>query len=170
MGRRDAPLSSEQRPGHPTPSSPSLGTISFALHFLLRLLPLPPTRPRPHPLPSPPPFTTATATTTVATATAAASATPAVTPLPPSTCHPLLPTAVLCLHLPLLVFLPSFFGLPNYPSRVPASPHTLNLLRSNAYKRVHLAFSSFSSLSLALFAAITNRSQSRKILIFFFFF
>jgi len=28
MGRRDAPLSSEQRPGHPTPSSPSLGTMS----------------------------------------------------------------------------------------------------------------------------------------------
>ncbi|KYM78385.1 hypothetical protein ALC53_11040 [Atta colombica] len=28
MGRRDAPLSSEQRPGHPTPSSTSLGTMS----------------------------------------------------------------------------------------------------------------------------------------------
>lgn len=168
MGRRDAPLSSEQRPGHPTPSSPSLGTmsvlvwcwckptqpnppdsLSFActsasqptallLHHLLLLrsplppsppsLPLPPTarpRPRPHPLPSPPPFTTATATAAAAT-TAAAAATAAVTPLPPSACHPTA-TAVLYLHLLLLVFLPSFFGLPNYypPSPPPHSQPSL---------------------------------------------
>lgn len=163
MGRRDAPLSSEQRPGHPTPSSPSLGTmsvlvwcwckptqpnppdsLSFActsasqpstllLCLLLLRSPLPPLppplpppptarpRPRPHPLPSPSPFTTATATTTAAATAAAAAATAAVTPLPPSAYHPLLPTAVLYLHLLLLVFLPSFFSLPNYyPSPITA--------------------------------------------------
>lgn len=48
----------------------------------------------------------------------------------------------------------------------PPSPHlrTLSLLSSNAYKRVHLAFSSSSSMSSALSAAIPNSSQSREIL------
>lgn len=40
---------------------------------------------------------------TTTSAVAAAAAVAAVTPLPPSVCHPLLPTAVLCFHLLLLV-------------------------------------------------------------------
>lgn len=43
MGRRDAPLSSEQRPGHPTPSSPSLGAMSV----LVVLVQTNPTQPNP---------------------------------------------------------------------------------------------------------------------------
>lgn len=52
------------------------------------------------------------------------------------------------------------------PKLLPPPPHlrTLSLLSSNAYKRVHLAFSSSSSMSSALSAAIPNSSQSRETL------
>ena len=50
MGRRDAPLSSEQRPGHPTPSSPSLGAMSV----LVVLVQTNPTQRTLSPSPAPP--------------------------------------------------------------------------------------------------------------------
>lgn len=45
MGRRDAPLSSEQRPGHPTPSHPLLlGAMSVVLVVLVVLVQTNPTQ------------------------------------------------------------------------------------------------------------------------------
>lgn len=52
------------------------------------------------------------------------------------------------------------------PSKLLPSP-TPHLLRSNAYTHVHLAFLSSSLMSSALPAAISNPSQSRKILMLF---
>lgn len=93
----------------PPPPAPSLSTSSFSTSSS-------PSPARPGPLPSPPPLTTTTATTTTTTIAAVA--------LPLLLCHPLLPTAVLCLHLLLLVLLPPSFGLPNHPPP-PASPFTV---------------------------------------------
>jgi len=167
-----ASIEREQRPGHPAPSSPSLGTMSvrrcgaganqpdpthrttalLRLHLRTVSTDRPPSPSassfssssssfaafscaRPRPLPSP---------LAAAAAAAAAAATAAVTPLPPSARHPLLPTAVLRL--------PNRHPLPRPQAATAEATHT--------HTHTHTAI----PMSSSLFPAVPNLGQSREIL------
>lgn len=72
------------------------------------------------------------------------------------------PTATYCCPLPPPTA-SRFLAFVLLSTATPSRRRTLSLLRSNAYKRVHLAFSSSSSMSSALSAAIpiqANRAKS----------
>lgn len=171
-----ASIEREQRPGHPAPSSPSLGTMSVrwcGVGVPVQTNPTQPTglrspSPAPPRLNRPPSFalllllfhllvliflrrlllcssssssfsTTLPPLTTAAAAGATTAAAVAVTPLPPSACHPLLPTAVLRFHLLLHLVLPHpSFGLPNHHLLLLSCPQATSAAATHTYVYAHV--------------------------------